>query len=334
MNTKISVALCTYNGSKYINEQLDSIAAQTRLPDELVICDDVSTDDTVQIIKDFISTTSFPVHLYINDTNIGSTKNFEKAIGICTGDIIVLSDQDDVWSVEKLVKLERAFLEYPGSGAVFSNADVVDKGLKPLGYSLWNAVKFNRKEIRAFHEGNQVNILLKHNVITGATLAFRASYKDKVLPIPCIWIHDAWIAFIISTLSEIIVLDESLIKYRQHYAQQVGMENIRVKNMMTMILSFNKHSDKIDRYVEGVNKYRTIEADRYKIALKRYLSTKRFSDANITRLINEKIAHSEARAGLPSNRLLRLPIIFKELILFRYRRYSHRTIFALMDFIF
>ena len=85
---KISIALCTYNGAKFLQEQLDSIAFQTRIPDEMIICDDQSKDSTLEILKNFVSKASFPVRLFLNEKNLGSTKNFGKAIGLCTGDII------------------------------------------------------------------------------------------------------------------------------------------------------------------------------------------------------------------------------------------------------
>ncbi|MCA1556539.1 MAG: glycosyltransferase, partial [Acidobacteria bacterium] len=85
---KFSIALCTYNGARYLPAQLDSIAAQTLLPDELVICDDCSTDETRDVITSFAARAPFAVRLYVNEVNLGSTKNFEQAISLCTGDII------------------------------------------------------------------------------------------------------------------------------------------------------------------------------------------------------------------------------------------------------
>src|SRR6266550_1879624 len=129
--------MCTYNGSLYLREQLDSIMRQTRLPDELVICDDCSVDETRQIIEDFASVAPFPVHLHVNEQNLGSTKNFEKAISLCEGDAIALADQDDVWNPFKLDRIETVLNSSPKVGLVFSDAEVVDEKLKPLGYNLW-----------------------------------------------------------------------------------------------------------------------------------------------------------------------------------------------------
>jgi len=102
----LSVAMCTYNGEQYLQEQLDSIIAQTRLPNEVVVCDDGSTDATLQILDEFQETAPFPVRIYRNGTRLGPTKNFEKAIKLCSGNVIALSDQDDVWMPHKLERLE------------------------------------------------------------------------------------------------------------------------------------------------------------------------------------------------------------------------------------
>ena len=101
----ISVALCTYNGAKYLGEQLESILNQTRSVNEIVICDDRSTDATADIVKAFQDKAPFPIYFYRNDSQLGSTKNFEKCLQLCQGDIIFLCDQDDSWMPEKVEKL-------------------------------------------------------------------------------------------------------------------------------------------------------------------------------------------------------------------------------------
>src|SRR5687767_8613501 len=105
----VSVALCSYNGAAYIAEQLRSIAEQTLLPEELVICDDGSSDSTVAIIRAFASEAPFKVLLFQNEQKLGVARNFQKALSLCTGDIIAMSDQDDVWMPIKLEKLCGAF---------------------------------------------------------------------------------------------------------------------------------------------------------------------------------------------------------------------------------
>jgi glycosyltransferase involved in cell wall biosynthesis len=221
----ISIALCTYNGEKYLYEQLESISKQTRLPDELVVCDDGSFDSTVQILRDFKKRSSFPVRLYCNEARLGYTKNFEKAIKLCKGNIIVLCDQDDVWVPYKIEKLEYHFKNNPNIGYVFSDAFIVDERLFPLSYTMWDNISFSTSQRRLFKNGNQVKVLLKHNVVTGATMAIREETRDWFLPISDKWVHDEWIALLLSAIGiKGDFIEEPLISYRQHHQQAIGAQ--------------------------------------------------------------------------------------------------------------
>ncbi|OWK43961.1 glycosyltransferase family 2 protein [Fimbriiglobus ruber] len=219
---KLSVALCTYNGEKYLADQLASVRAQSRLPDEVVVCDDVSTDGTVGVVRRFAAEVSFPVRVEVNAENLRSTRNFAKAIGLCTGDVVVLSDQDDVWLPHKLETLERTLLAHPEAGFVWSNAAVVNDTLNPLGFTLWDAIRFSPSDQRRVRQGRAFEVLLKRYRVTGATMAFRAAYRDIVLPIPPEWVHDAWIALVIAAVAPCVPIEEPLIRYRQHASQQIG----------------------------------------------------------------------------------------------------------------
>ena len=107
----ISIALPTYNGEKYIREQLDSIYNQTLVPDEVVVVDDCSTDNTVNILEEYSQ--RYGLKYFVNDSNIGYNKNFEKAIRLCAGDYIALSDQDDVWFPTKIQVSYDAISKFP-----------------------------------------------------------------------------------------------------------------------------------------------------------------------------------------------------------------------------
>ncbi len=152
MSIELSVAMCTYNGAAFLPAQLQSIVTQTRLPDELVICDDRSSDDTVGIINAFAHTAPFPVRFEINETNLNSTKNFERAISQCRGRIIALSDQDDLWLSQKLERICTVLDANPNAGYVFSDADLVDREAVPLGETAWRVVKF--RGASQFRESN------------------------------------------------------------------------------------------------------------------------------------------------------------------------------------
>ena len=171
---RISVALCTYNGEAYLGEQLASIAAQDLPPGELVVCDDASTDRSAEIVARFAAGAPFPVRFQVNARNLGSRANFEQAIRLCRGRLIALADQDDVWLPPKLRRLSEALEAAPGAGFAFCDAHLVDCRRRGLGCRLWQSVRFHRGEQRRWSGGGAVEVLLRHNVVTGATLVFRA----------------------------------------------------------------------------------------------------------------------------------------------------------------
>jgi glycosyltransferase involved in cell wall biosynthesis len=215
----------TYNGGLYLREQLDSIAAQTRPPDELVVCDDGSTDRTVAILNDFAATAPFPVRVHVNPTNLGTPKNFERAIRLTTGEIIALADQDDVWYPHKLERVEKELATSERIGLVFSEADVVDERLRPVGYRLWEALRTVARNRRLVARGRLFEALIRDDIVHGCTAAFRSDHKDLVLPID--WPHDCWTALLIAAVADVARIDEPLLAYRQHAANQSGLARYR-----------------------------------------------------------------------------------------------------------
>jgi len=145
-NSGISIAMCTYNGESFLLEQLESIAKQTVLPDELIICDDQSTDGTLKIVQDFQNKSPFHMRIYLNSSKLGSTKNFEKAISQCNENIIVLSDQDDFWFPNKLEKMIRVFKNQAKTGYIFSNAIIVDEKLQNSSFTIWERISFDFRQ--------------------------------------------------------------------------------------------------------------------------------------------------------------------------------------------
>ncbi len=219
---RISIALCTYNGARFLAAQLDSFLDQTRMPDELVACDDGSTDETLAILTAFRQRAPFPVRVVRNEVRLGSTKNFDKAIRLCTGDQIATSDQDDLWFPQKLALGEAALDVEPRRGLIFTDALVVDEALRPQGHRLWDAIQFGPLARRSMRLGHDFEVLLKQWIVTGATMMFRAAHRTVILPIPENWVHDAWIALVIAAVAPVAFVEGSTMMYRQHAAQQIG----------------------------------------------------------------------------------------------------------------
>ncbi len=233
---RISIAMCTYNGGRYLPEQLESLAAQSTPPDELVICDDGSTDETPALISAFSRDVPFDVRMVRNETRLGSTRNFEKAIGLCTGDLIALCDQDDVWLPGKLEKMTDRFAAASTIGGIFSDAILIDESSTPTGGLLWQRFGFGQKEQAQVRREGPIGLLCKREFVTGATLMFRAELRDQFQPIPRSWIHDGWIAWVIALESRLDFITEPLIRYRVHTNQQAGVPKNR--SLMDRIRNF------------------------------------------------------------------------------------------------
>ena len=220
---KTSVALCTYNGEKYIKEQLDSILNQTVPVDEIVICDDISNDATHDIINQYC--VKFPniIKFHINEVNLRSVKNFEKAISLCTNEIIFLSDQDDIWHLEKVKHFIAYFENHPKIDVVASNGFCIDDNSKiHEKYAVWDVPQFLTERGVAFNYHKIICYV--SNIATGASMAFRKSICDEILPFPIMkdFHHDEWIAILASKRNAFVMLPEKYFYYRIHANQQVG----------------------------------------------------------------------------------------------------------------
>ena len=220
---KVSVAMCTFNGAKFVGQQLMGIRWQTKPPYEVIVCDDGSTDRTLEIIRAYADQVPYPVRLVRNAGHQGLTKNYEKVIGLCTGEAIALCDQDDLWQPDKLRKLAGVLEREPDVGGVFSDGSLIDDNSRQLRGSLWERREFTFRQQAAFNRSSALNILLQRNVVTGSTLLFRYGLARQVTPIPQEWGHDAWLAVLIAAQARLVAVPEPLVSYRLHPTRQVGM---------------------------------------------------------------------------------------------------------------
>lgn len=216
---KVSVVLCSYNGEDYIEEQLKSIVHQSIKPDEIIVCDDGSTDNTVSIASKILSEAGIDYRIEINEMNVGVTKNFERGIELATGDIIFLSDQDDIWNYEKIKTIKQEFEKDKSCIMVFTDAELVDKKRKKLGIKLWETLHFSKQML---DNCDFMDILLNRCIVTGATMAFRKELFDKIKPFPEYWLHDGWIAINAPLHGRVKAIEIPLIEYRQHGKNVIG----------------------------------------------------------------------------------------------------------------
>lgn len=314
-DVKISVAMCTYNGAEFLRAQLESIVEQSRPPDEIVICDDGSADQTKTLINDFAGSSRIPISLHSNEKNLGAVKNFERAIGLCNGDLIALSDQDDVWRKDKLQLIEAAFKKTPTAGLVFSDAEIVDDKLTPLNRRMWEEVDFNNHKRKLVAQGRALDVLITGWTVTGATMAFRSEYRKLALPIPTNvpMIHDGWIALSVAAVSDVVAIDEPLVKYRQHERQQIGAPARRANAQPASTL------DALKRRSSSTDLHNTLDTLRERLSA----DPREFDCRNALAFVNNYSHHLDARANLPERRLNRVPTILRELLTWRYHDYAN-----------
>lgn len=311
MDLSLSVAMCTFNGGRFLDAQLASIAAQDRPPDELVVCDDGSSDGCSEIVKKFAQRSAFSTRLVVNDRNLGSTKNFEKAISLCQGAIVALADQDDVWYRHKLGRIEKVFSRSNEIILAFSDADMIDDGSCSLGARLWASFSFSRAEQIQVANGHALNVLLRHPVVTGATMAFRRECFDLFVPIPSKQIHDQWISFLLAARGNFEAISDPLMQYRQHQGQQVGPgpRTLRELTQRVRLTTANSYLNEAERFREFRDR---LEEQRVAFPYAGFPLNE----------IKRKISHLEHRAQLPRARVARVPRVLQQMLNGDYWRYS------------
>lgn len=248
----ISVAICTYNGEKFLKQQLDSILLQTVCVNEIIICDDISTDSTIEILEAYQNKYPSLIKIFRNEKTLMTVKNFEKAITLTTGDIIFLADQDDIWCLNKVEIMQRFFYENETCKLLFSDAKLIDEKGGDLDAKLWDKWGFT-EEIQDKWKNNKnafKDLIANCNKVTGATVCFHNSLKSFILPIevPEGYWHDAWLGLHASAQQGLMFTSQSLISYRIHVNQQVGIKRSEnkdsyfesIKKDILMIIFFQK----------------------------------------------------------------------------------------------
>ncbi len=216
---RISIVLAAFNGEKFIAQQLESIIHNSRPPDEIILIDDHSSDATITIAQKIISSSpAIKLHVHRNPINLGATRSFMIGAGICSGDIIFFSDQDDVWRKEKVEKMLTPFEVDRSICMVYSDGAITDARLRPTGRTI-----FSTRRRRDLHLGNDraKDSLARDPDIKGCTMAVRSELIRKVIagqgPDPFDhWGHDHWIALFAFGLCKVGVVNECLIDHRLH----------------------------------------------------------------------------------------------------------------------
>lgn len=261
----LSVAVCTYNGEQYILEQLNSILSQNIPVDEIVVGDDGSTDNTVEVVRSRLSESSVQWSVIQNEKNLGYRKNFENVIAHTKGDLIFLCDQDDVWVPEKTEKIIREFDADPTCLMVFTDAYVTDSQLNVREGSLWDSFYLS-ENIDSFSDSWEM--LLNGYYITGATACIKRELFEKSIPFSDIWVHDGWLGIHAAMYGTVRALPEKLIYYRQHDSNQIG-----VRGEATIRDKIRKKKEILQKGAEGQLRIHREDRDRWREFYRKYKDT-------------------------------------------------------------
>lgn len=311
----VSVALCTHNGAAFVREQLLSILNQSVRAQEIVLSDDASTDDTVGVALAAVAewgargAQAPAVVVLRNETALGVTANFEQALSACNGDILVLSDQDDVWRPEKLSVIVAAFQSNPAVDLVFSDARMVDALGAPLGVLLFDTLGISRGERELLGEGRAFDALLRRNLVTGATAALRRDLVQRSAPFPPSWVHDEWLAIMAAAQNDILMLDRPLIDYRQHGGNQIGASSLTASSAIARL-----------RTSRSARNRRLLE--RATALAERMPELRPAPGAERVRLAQQKLAHERRRSAYPAGRLRRIAPVWRAWRAGGYRRFG------------
>ena len=319
--TDVSVALCTYKGEVYLAAQLDSILAQTLRPQEVVVFDDVSPDGTWVLLEQHaprFHDAGINFVLNRNAVNLGYVANFEQALKATTRAIVFLCDQDDAWHPTKIERFLAEFERRPDLVALHSNARLVNGNGDDMKYSLFQALEVTRAELDAIHSGRAFEVLVRRNVVTGATLAVRRKVLENAAPAPTGWIHDEWLGMVATFFGTVDCIEEPTIDYRQHESNQVGARR--------------------RGFVERVTGGNISRLEFMTRTLLRMPSLLEIAEAGPLRpaepclqLLRDRLIHARFRAAPPENWPARLAAVLHEYATGRYSRFSNGPRSALSD---
>ena len=317
---KVDILLATYNGEKYLREQIDSILNQTHTEFRLLISDDGSTDGTREILKEYKEKDG-RIDVFFQENNLGVVKNFEFLLEKVEAKYYMFSDQDDIWKETKIEKSLNKIEE--GYDLVYSDLEVVDENLNVIYSSYWK-LKGIYNKIKKY---NNFESLYLNNFVTGCTMISKKELINSFMPLPNtskFVLHDYWISLIISQNGKIAYIEEPLIKYRQHKNNKVGSkkksdELKSIDEIRSLFIQVKKEHFKV--FIENEDKFKSEDVKKLnKKALEYYemLETKKNINFKGWGLFIKLYKYEGLSYSLQNFAILNLPVLTK--ILYKFKK--------------
>lgn len=324
--TDVSVVMCTHNGAEFVAQQVSSILEQTVLPGELVVSDDASTDGTLDLVREVYAAAAsansdvarVKLRVHVNEPALGVTKNFETAIAASQGNFIFLADQDDVWFPNKVEVLISVGFSAADPSFVFGDAALITEEGEDIGHSLFDALAISERELRGIIGRDPYRVLVRRNIVTGATVAFSRSIFDRATPFPPGWVHDEWLATVAALTRSRLEVTAALTGYRQHSSNQIGVKK-RTASIRVGRLTMNGR-ERNARLLERAQQLLTRSDS--------LASTDSDHD-----LIRTSVKFQAARNGYPRLRLMRWLWVLPQVVMGRYWRVSNGARDVLRDLV-
>ena len=321
MDEQIDILIATYNGQKYIREQIDSILNQSYRNINIIISDDGSKDSTPDILKEYQKKDN-RIKVYIQQENLGVVKNIEFLLNHVESQYYMLADQDDFWLPQKVEKSLET-LKNENADLVFGDLEVVDENLKMM-YPSFNDFMLLSRKISKYINSDKLNYL--YNCITGCTILAKKETLEKILPRPIIskqLIHDYWIGLMVSLNVKLAYMPEKYIKYRQHGNNQVGTEKIshgfnKLEDVRRLFIDvklgiFKTYVENNERFPEKIQKTNIAALDYFEmIDKKKYFNFKKWN------IFHELYKTEKLLYYLENFIIMNLPFIGKGLFKIRY----------------
>ena len=312
----VTAVVCTHRGAAYLGEQLASILAQSRPVDEIVVSDDASPDDTVGVAVRTLEASDVPFRVFTRDTPLRVAVNFAFGVEQARSPLVAFADQDDSWHRDKLARLLPCF-DDAAALLAHSDARLVDATGAELEPSLFAALEISPAEWAAYADADaaaaadrdQYGVLLRRNLVTGATAVVRREFAAAAGVAPAPWIHDEWLAIAAALRDGIRVVREPLVDYRQHGANQIGQVTPTLRDKVAKVTG--------PGYAEQVRRVERAEALRARLGALGASTAQRVE-------LDRKLAHERRRLRLPDARLARLALVAQGWRRGDYARYSSR----------
>lgn len=313
----VSIALCTFNGAAYLPTQWESLLKQTRLPDEVVVCDDSSTDSTLTLLQQYAAEAPFDVKIIENPVRLGFNKNFEQALSLCSKDLIYICDQDDYWCPEKIQVMTDFMTANTSVQVAFNNAFVADEELNNLNELFWLRVRFDQQAQERWNKGEAMEVLLDGSRMMGCATVIRRDFVPKLLPIPTNipgYIYDGCISLVAAAYDTVRFVDNPLQLYRTHESQQVGVKAAPIPPRIRLR----------DRFTRGREpKLAPLRFKQQQLEqIQLFLQERVPEQTPAMQQVNRKLAHYTMRSTLPDNRLMRIWPVLRDLQRGNYHRYA------------